>query len=185
MSRSQSPINSILVVVVLLAVAGGLAIVIVTSPQSWAFGPAAWIQALVTTPTHVPTAGAATATPTSVATMATASPTARATGRAPVTATFMPTDTPFAPTPGVTPTVTLPPDVTALAVVVVQNAGSARVRNEPGGDTVVAAVPGGTPVQVLGGRVEFNNVVWLQVRLPGGQVGWIADFLIRVTQTFA
>jgi hypothetical protein len=87
--------------------------------------------------------------------------------------------------PEITPTAVLSADVTALAVVVVQGVGSARVRNQPGGDTVVAAVPSGTQVQVLGGRVQFNNVVWLQVRLPGGQVGWIADFLLRITQTFS
>ena len=87
----------------------------------------------------------------------------------------MPTETPLA----------LPADVTTLTVDTVQSAGSARVRNQPGGDPNVAAVTSGTEVQVLGGIVEFNNVVWLEVRLPGGRVGWIADFLLRITKTFS
>jgi uncharacterized protein YgiM (DUF1202 family) len=104
-----------------------------------------------------------------------------------VTPTFGATEAETA-TPDLAPSETpspLPTDVIALAVVVVQNAESARVRNEPGGDTVVAAVPAGTEVQVLGGKVEFNNVVWLQIRVAGGQVGWIADFLLRITKTLS
>ena len=184
MQHSQPQINTLLIVVALLAVAGGLAIVIVTSPQSWQYGPATWLQALIKTPTPFPTAVPPTTTPTAEPTRPTVTPTARPTGRV-LTATPFDTET---PTPEVTPTETplaLPTDVTALAVVTVQNADSARVRNQPGGDTIVAAVPSGTEVQVLTGKVEFNNVVWLQIRLPGGQVGWIADFLLRITKTFS
>lgn len=190
MHRSHSPVNTLLVVVALLAMAGGMVVVIVTSPQSWQYGPGTWIQAMITKPTpFLPTAAAPTASPTNPSSSAASSPTARPTSHAVTstpdfTATALALDT---ATPEITPSDTpaaLPPDVTALAVVTVQGVGSARVRNQPGGDTVVAAVPSGTQVQVLGGRVEFNNVVWLQVRLPGGQVGWIADFLLRITQTF-
>ena len=176
----------LLVLVAILAMAGGLAVVIVTSPQSWQAGPATWIQAFITTPTPFPTAAPPTATQTEVPATATLVPTARPTGPAAVV-TLAATEADTAtPEPTVTETPeALPTDVTALAVVVVESAGSARVRNQPGGDTVVAAVPSGTQVQVLGGRVEFNNVVWLQVRVAGGQIGWIADFLLRITKTLS
>ena len=186
MQHSQPQMNLLLVLVAILAVVGGLVVVIVTSPQSWQAGPATWIQALITTPTPFPTAAPATATDTPVPATATLVPTSRPTGPA-VIVSLAPTGT-DTPTPEATLTETpqaLPTDVTALAVVEVQGAGSARVRNQPGGDTVVAAVPTGTQVQVLGGRVEFNNVVWLQVRVAGGQVGWIADFLLRITKTLS
>ena len=184
MHHSQPQTNLLLVLVALMAVIGGLAVVIVTSPQSWQAGPATWIQALIATPTAFPTAVPPTVTQTAVPPTATLVPTARPTGPA-AAITLAATETQTAtPEPTVTETpATLPSDVTALAVVVVQSAGSARVRNQPGGDTVVAAVPSGTEVQILGGRVEFNNVVWLQVRVADGQVGWIADFLLRITRT--
>lgn len=186
MQHSQPQMNLLLVLVAILAVVGGLAVVIVTSPQSWQAGPATWIQALITTPTPFPTAAPPTATHTAVPATATLVPTARPTGPA-LIVTLAPTEADTA-TPEATATETpaaLPPDVTALAVVVVESAGSARVRNQPGGDTVVAAVPSGTQVQVLGGRVEFNHVVWLQVRVANGQIGWIADFLLRITKTLS
>jgi len=176
----------LLVLVAILAMAGGLAVVIVTSPQSWQAGPATWIQALITTPTPFPTAVPPTATDTQAPATATLVATVRPTGPAAVVSlapTVADTATPE-PTVTMTPEA-LPTDVTALAVVVVESVGSARVRNQPGGDTVVAAVPSGTEVQVLGGRVEFNNVVWLQIRVAGGQVGWIADFLLRITKTLS
>jgi len=183
MQNSQSQMNLLLVIVAVLAVVGGLAIVIVTSPQSWQYGPQAWIQALIHTPTPFPTALPPTATPTGVPNTPTVAPTARPTSRVAPTlgATQADTATPEL-APSATP-IALPTDVVALAVVVVQNAESARVRNQPGGDSVVVAVPSGTEVQVLSGKVEFNNVVWLQVRVPSGQVGWIADFLLRITKT--
>jgi len=183
MQHSQSQVNVLLILVAIMAVLGGLAIVIVTSPQSWQYGPATWLQALIHTPTPFPTAVPPTLTPTAVPDTPTAAPTARPTSRA--TATLGATETDTA-TPDLAPSDTpspLPTDVIALAVVVVQNAESARVRDQPGGDTVVAAVPAGTEVQVLGGKVEFNNVVWLQIRVASGQVGWIADFLLRITKT--
>jgi cytoskeletal protein RodZ len=186
MQHSHPQANLLLVLVALMAVIGGLVVVIVTSPQSWQAGPATWIQAFIATPTAFPTAVPPTATETAEPPTATLVPTARPTGPA-AAITLAATDT-ETPTPTATVTETpaaLPTDVTALAVVVVQSAGSARVRNQPGGDTVVAAVPAGTEVQVLGGRVEFNNVVWLQVRVAGGQVGWIADFLLRITKTIS
>jgi hypothetical protein len=91
------------------------------------------------------------------------------------------------PTEVITPTETpiaVPTDVIALATITTQGGGSARVRNQPGGDTVVAAVANGAEVQVLGGKVTFEGVVWVQVRTANGTVGWIASFLLHITKTF-
>ena len=93
-----------------------------------------------------------------------------------ITATLEPTAT-------LTATQVLPADVIALAVVVVEGASKARVRDKPNGDLLVAAVEDGTQVQVLAGNIDINDVTWLQIRLPDGQEGWIADFLLRITQT--
>src|SRR5262249_26453516 len=153
MHHPHSQMNLLLVLVAILAVVGGLAVVIVTSPQSWQAGPAIWIQSLIATPTPFPTSVPPTATNTPLPATATLTPTARPPGPAAIV-TLAPTQT-NPPTPEVTATETpeaLPTDVTALALVVVDSAVSARVRNQPGGDTIVAAVPNGTQVQVLGGR---------------------------------
>ena len=183
--QSHSQVNVFLVIVALLAIAGGLAIVIVTSPQSWQYGPATWIQALLTTPTPIPpTEVPPTATPSTVPTQPTTTPTAQSTVLA-FTATPTAQDT---PTEVVTPTdtpVSVPADVTALATIDTKGAGSARVRNQPGGDTVVAAVDNGAQVQVLGGRITFDGIVWVQIRTSTGTVGWIASFLLHITQTFS
>ena len=185
MHQSQPQVNTLLLIVAVLAVVGGLAIVIVTSPQSWQYGPATWIQAMLTTPTKVlPTATEPTATPSPVPTQPTATPTAQST-----VLVFTATPTVLiSPTPTLTPTDTpipVPPDVLALGTVTTQGTNTARVRNQPGGDTVVAALANGTQVQVLGGKIQFQGVTWLQIRLPNGQVGWIADFLVHITQTFS
>jgi len=190
MHQQNSQVNWLLFLVSILALVGGLAIVIVTSPQSWQYGPGAWLAAALAKPTRIIPTAPPTASPTLAPTAAVATPTAQATGSTTIAtpviiATTPPSDT---PTPEATVTATLgalPPDVTALAVVTTQGAGSARVRDQPGGENLVAAVPSGTQVQVLGGKVEFNNIVWLQIRLPGGQVGWIANFLLQITRTFS
>ena len=183
MHQSQSQMNILLVIVAILAVIGGLAIVIVTSPQSWQYGPATWIQALLTSPTAVPPPVVTpTETPSPVPTVPTATPTAQSTVLA-----FTATPTiEIIPTEVVTPTDTpnpLPADVTALAIVQTSGGISARVRNQPNGDTVVAALPNGTQVQVLGGKVNFDTVDWVQIRMTNGQVGWIAAFLLHITMT--
>ena len=64
-----------------MAVVGGLAIVIVTSPQSWQYGPEAWIQAFIHTPTPFPTAVPPTLTPTAVPDTPTVAATAHSTSR--------------------------------------------------------------------------------------------------------
>jgi hypothetical protein len=176
--------NTLLIVVAIMAVLGGLAIVVVTSPQSWQLGPMAWLQQRGGTPTlavitHTPSPTTSPLPPTITAT------TARATQVPVVTVTSTPA--PSTPTPGVeatiTPTQELPADVVALAVVVVEGATSARVRETPNGDVTVTAVENGTEVQVLEGNVEIDGVRWLQIRLADGDVGWMAEFLLRITQT--
>ncbi|MEP7357561.1 MAG: hypothetical protein ABI847_10010 [Anaerolineales bacterium] len=177
--------NTLLVIVAIMAVLGGLAIVAVTSPQSWQLGPMAWLQqrggtstqqpVLTATPSPSPSPLAATATATLV--RPTQAPVVTVTStRAADTATPDPVAT-------VTPTQELPPDVVALAVVVVEGATRARVRDLPNGENTVTAVENGTEVQVLVGSVKINDITWLQIRLPSGDVGWMADYLLRITQT--
>src|SRR5438876_62238 len=117
MHPQHSQINTLLFIVALLAVGGGLAIVIVTSPQSWEFGPAAWLQSLAGTPVRATRRPTPSPTPSPAPPTATATPTARPTITI-LTLTAGPSDT---PTPDMTVTGTLPPlpdDVRALAVVV-------------------------------------------------------------------
>jgi hypothetical protein len=176
--------NVLLVIVAIMAVVGGLAIVVMTSPQSWQLGPMAWLQQrggtstqpkITPTPSATPSPRPATATATTV--RATQAPVVTVTSTpAPATATRNAAAT-------ITPTQVLPADVVALAVVVVEGATSARLRDSPNGELTVTAVDNGTEVQVLAGNVEIDNIVWLQIRLDGGEVGWMADYLLRITQT--
>jgi cytoskeletal protein RodZ len=183
MSNSHAQMNTLLIIVAIMAVIGGLAIVVVTSPQSWQLGPMAWFQqrggtstqpVSTSTPTPSPSPRPATATPT----------TAHATKAPVVTVTSTPAATATRDTSAtVTPTQELPPDVVALAVVVVEGATRARLRDTPNGELTVTAVDNGTEVQVLAGNVKIDDVVWMQIRLADGEVGWMADYLLRITQT--
>jgi hypothetical protein len=176
--------NTLLIIVAIMAVIGGLAIVVVTSPQSWQLGPMAWLQqrggtstqpAITHTPSPTPSPLPATATATTV--RATKAPVVTVTSTpAPATATRDTAAT-------VTPTQVLPADVVALAVVVVEGATRARLRDSPNGELTVTAVDNGTEVQVLAGNVKIDDIVWLQIRLASGEVGWMADYLLRITQT--
>ena len=174
-----------MLLVAILAVAGGLTIVLVTSPQSWELGPAAWLQALQPSATPAP----ATATPDYTGTpTVTPLPTATATSTRAPTATLLPTEalptrTPTVATPAASPTLSpddLPDDVKALAVVIVEGAGSARLRDVPAGENIVTAVENGTQVEVLFGEVEIENVVWVQVRVRPNTIGWMADYLLKI-----
>ena len=60
-------------------------------------------------------------------------------------------------------------------------AASGRLRDAPNGDTILAAVPNGTNLQVLFGRLEAEGNMWVQVRLESGTEGWMAEFLLRYT----
>jgi hypothetical protein len=200
MNQSQSQINSLLVIVALLAVVGGLITVIVMSPQSWEMGPAAWLQGPPPTLTPVPPSATPAPTETSTATAlvppATASPTLAASAtesRATATPTVDPavTVTEQVATTTSTPTVgavvtsnSLPDDVQALAVVTLTaGATSGRLRDAPNGETIITAVPNGTNVEVLFARVEAGGNMWVTVRLGDGTEGWMAEFLLRYTVT--
>lgn len=184
MRQSHSQANTLLALVAILAVVGGLAIVAATSPQSFQldslaglFGRASATPAA--TVTVAPTATATVAEPT--ATMA-VSPTRRPTlVPALVTSTAGPateTATPAAP-PSATP-ITLPADAIALAQVEVQEAVNGRVRNRPDGDEVIAIVPNGTQLYILQGQQQIGDVIWVEVRLMDGVTGWMADFLLQI-----
>ena len=198
MNQSHSQVNGLLIIVAILAIVGGLTIVIVTSPKSWELGPAAWFQG--PSPSLTPVPPSATPLPTDTATPTTVPPTraptstlgptatrALPTETAPVedagtlTATVDGTPAPATPIPAVTSN-TLPEDVYGLAVVsLTAGATSARLRDLPNGEQIIAAVPNGTDVTVLFGRVEANDNMWVQVRLESGTEGWMAEFLLRYT----
>ena len=127
-----------------------------------------------------------TATPGPTA-IATASPTATPPPipTAAATATLMPTLAPTAtatatpsPTATVTATATATPRPTpGSAVIANANGQGANLRSSPGG-TVIGAVGEGTPVILLGERVEAGGKVWARVAVPGKPGGWIAtDYL--------
>lgn len=184
MRQSHSQANTLLALVAILAVVGGLAIVAVTSPQSFQldglarlFGGASATPAA--TATVAPTATATLAEPTATIEV---SPTRRPTlAPALVTSTAAPaTDTPPpAASPSATP-IELPADAVALAEVQVQEAVNGRVRNLPDGNEVIAVVPNGTQLYILQGRQQIDNVVWMEVRLMDGVTGWMADFLLQI-----
>ena len=59
-------------------------------------------------------------------------------------------------------------------------ARSARLRAAPNG-AVVGSVPDDTSVQVLQGQEFVDGISWIQIRLPSGEVGWIAESLVEIT----
>jgi hypothetical protein len=181
MSHSQSQINKMLILVAFLAVAGGLAIVIVANPQSWQLGPMAWLNSRnATTTLPAPTA---TDTPTSTP-EPTSTPTATATTVPTERPTLGITATPEEPTetPTATPTeVVLPSNAVALAVVRLNGAANGRVRNAPNGDTVVTVLPEGAEVWVLVNEVDVEGTIWREVQtVDDNTFGWMADFLLEV-----
>ncbi len=131
------------------------------------------------TATPGPTAAAtATATATSSPTAtATLTPTATVTETATATATPTPTAT---PSPTATATVT-PRPTPGFAVVASPNGQGVYLRDTPNG-AVIGAVGEGTPVILLGERVESGGRVWARVQVPGRPNGWIAlDYLELVS----
>jgi cytoskeletal protein RodZ len=185
MPQPRSQINKLLVLVAILAVAGGLSIVIVTSPQSWQWGPVAWFESRVASPTApAPTAAAAasetpTPEPSASTTPATTPPTA-ALARTATATERRPTETTTStPTPTATEIV-LPANVVALARVELSGASNGRVRNAPAGDTVIAVLPAGTEVYVLPNPVVIDGIVWVEVLTFTGTRGWMADFLLEI-----
>ncbi len=119
------------------------------------------------TPTRTATPGPSltpTLTPTNTATL-----TPTSTSTATPTSTNTPTETSTA-TPTSTPT---------PVVALIENTGGLGIylREQPLG-TIIAALPEGSPVQILYRRETVNNLEWIEVRDLFGRVGWIpADFL--------
>ena len=178
----NSQVNVLLIILSVLAIGGGLVIVLITSPQSLQLSRYNLLPARATDPATATASPTASNTPLpATATLASSStpliPTATATVAPP---TPRPLDSP-------TPTfsvdqltdVALPADVRGLAVVVpLANSQTARVRDLPAGETLVAAVAGGTRLQVLFGEAVVDDIEWLEVRLDNLQTGWIARSLI-------
>lgn len=110
------------------------------------------------TPTPLP---GATITPTP-------SPTPTATPSPSPTAT--PTPTPTA-TPAPSPTAT----PIAYAIVRGETQGGVNLRRAPGWSEILAVVPNGTIVQWTGRRAAADGFSQVEVILPSGWVGWIAE----------
>lgn len=121
--------------------------------------------------------GIPTAIPTDTLTP-TASPTITLT---PVPPTRTPTLT-VTPTLTLTPTRTATPSPTPVAAVIQARAGDgAFIREEPGG-AILRSYINGTLVELLGEQVEQGGAVWVRVRIPGGELGWM-DLNVLATAT--
>jgi hypothetical protein len=102
------------------------------------------------------------------------------------TPTPTPTSTPT-PTPTATPTSTPTPLPTAItipsptetpiayAVIRGQTGGGVNLRREPGLSEILTVVPDGTVVQLTGRRAEVEDFVQVEVILPDGWIGWVAE----------
>jgi uncharacterized hydrophobic protein (TIGR00271 family) len=116
------------------------------------------------TPTPTPVPGA-TLTPTP-------SPTPTSTPTPSPTATPTPTSTPL-PTATTVPSPTATP--IAYAVVRGQTRGGVNLRREPGLSEILTVVPNGTVVQLTGRRAEVEDFSQVEVILPDGWIGWVAE----------
>lgn len=133
-------------------------------------------------PTRTPRTPTLTPTVTPTRTPRPATPTPSRTGTRPPTATWSPTAT-RTRTPQPT-TARFPPGVYGLAVINVQNsARSVNLRESPPDGRVLAMLPGGTELQVLEFYQTINGVLWRQVRLDDGTVGWISAAFLTITET--
>jgi hypothetical protein len=184
MQRPNQALNTLLFLIIILALGGGLAIVYFTSPRSFDFSrffPALASETATSGPSLTPTETAVppseTATETATSRPATRGPSPTPSATAPATSTLRPSLTPTA-----TGTqLSLPPGVRALAVVTDRlGTATARVRSTPNGSQVIASLPAGTVVQVLFGRVVVDGVEWVEVRLASGTTGWMATFLLEI-----
>jgi uncharacterized hydrophobic protein (TIGR00271 family) len=113
---------------------------------------------------------------------ATAVPTSSPTPSPSITPSPTPSVTPSTTaSPSPTPTVTASPTVTPVVYAVIGGTGrrGANLRRAPGLAAVVAALPDGTVVQLVGGRADADAFTWIEVAGPDGRVGWVAeDYLI-------
>jgi uncharacterized membrane protein len=123
--------------------------------------------------------GLPTPTPTLTPTL-TLTPTATLTP-VPPTPTLTPTITP-SPTLSPTPTFTLTP-TPVLAVVRTDLAEGARIRKEPGGETI-DFLSNNALVIVLPETQEKNGIAWVRIQTLDGVQGWIVQsLLLNVTAT--
>ncbi|OGO34428.1 MAG: hypothetical protein A2Z16_08385 [Chloroflexi bacterium RBG_16_54_18] len=110
------------------------------------------------------------------------------------TATYTPTSTSVPPTATLTMTVTssltitpsITPSITptpVLGLVRSDISQGARIRSEPGGQTV-GFLAQNTWVVLLPETVEQDGIIWIQVVAPDGTRGWlVSDLVLRVTPT--
>ena len=132
-------------------------------------------------PTRTPRTPTLTPTITPTRTPRPATVTVTLTGTRPPTATRTPSRTPTRTT--VPPTSQFPPGVYGVAVINIQNsARTANVRQSPPNGPVLAALRGGTELEVLELYETINGVLWRQVRLEDGTVGWIAASFLTITE---
>jgi SH3-like domain-containing protein len=70
-----------------------------------------------------------------------------------------------------------------LAIVRTDTPDGARIRNEPGGNTV-GFLANGTLVILLPETSEVDGVIWVRIIAPDGTEGWIVQSLVQtVTPT--
>jgi hypothetical protein len=95
----------------------------------------------------------------------------------PPTATLTP---PVTPSPTLTPTDTPTPTATPIfAYVETGSAEGARIRSEPGGETV-GFLANGTLVILLPETSEIEGELWVRILAPEGVEGWIVQSLVTV-----
>ena len=138
----------------------------------------------VPSPTSEPTATApatVTRTPNPPAT-ATLTPTSTL----PPAATAAPSPKPIAP-PSPTPSPTAPPTATPVVYMAVgaTEGEGVNVRRDPRLDApTLTALRDGVVVQLTGRSVEADGFTWLEVVMPDGRVGWIAEPFLVPYQEF-
>jgi hypothetical protein len=98
----------------------------------------------------------------------------------PIPPTATPSPTPTL-TPSLTPTITPTPTATPiLALVTVNNTEGARIRSEPGGETI-GFLTNGTMLTILPEtKQEVDGVIWVQVLTAEGTKGWILESLVTI-----
>jgi len=111
-----------------------------------------------------------------------------------LTATLTETPTPIPPTTTLTPTATLTPTLSPtitpsptatpiLAIVRTDLPAGARIRAEPGGETI-ALLANNELVILLPETTEVEDVAWVRVITSRGEQGWIVrSLVVRVTAT--
>jgi SH3-like domain-containing protein len=85
--------------------------------------------------------------------------------------------------PTATPTITTTPSPTPVyGLVDAGNLNGIIIRPEPGSLEIVTTLLNGNLVEILPEVVDKNGFLWLHIRAPDGQEGWVQSTLI-VTAT--